>query len=126
LNLRPLGYEPNELPGCSTPQIHSIANDYAGSNGAWVCMKRKSVSDLEMRPISSPMPRVAYTNAVFHGDKILIMTDSLCMVDPRVSGEEVTHNACNSNKGTSFRAEKIHCHKSRCDGSVSRASKDGY
>src|SRR5215467_1444605 len=22
LNLRPLGYEPNELPDCSTPQIH--------------------------------------------------------------------------------------------------------
>ena len=22
LNLRPLGYEPNELPGCSTPQIN--------------------------------------------------------------------------------------------------------
>ena len=22
LNHRPLGYEPNELPGCSTPQIH--------------------------------------------------------------------------------------------------------
>jgi hypothetical protein len=21
LNLRPLGYEPNELPGCSTPHI---------------------------------------------------------------------------------------------------------
>ena len=22
LNHRPLGYEPNELPGCSTPQLH--------------------------------------------------------------------------------------------------------
>jgi hypothetical protein len=22
LNQRPLGYEPNELPGCSTPQFH--------------------------------------------------------------------------------------------------------
>jgi hypothetical protein len=22
LNLRPLGYEPNELPDCSTPRIH--------------------------------------------------------------------------------------------------------
>ena len=25
LNHRPLGYEPNELPGCSTPQIHIIS-----------------------------------------------------------------------------------------------------
>jgi hypothetical protein len=25
LNLRPLGYEPNELPGCSTPQIQYIS-----------------------------------------------------------------------------------------------------
>jgi hypothetical protein len=24
LNQRPLGYEPNELPGCSTPHIHLI------------------------------------------------------------------------------------------------------
>jgi hypothetical protein len=27
LNLRPLGYEPNELPGCSTPRLK--ANDYS-------------------------------------------------------------------------------------------------
>src|SRR5689334_23802545 len=25
LNHRPLGYEPNELPGCSAPQIHTIS-----------------------------------------------------------------------------------------------------
>ena len=24
LNQRPLGYEPNELPGCSTPHLHLI------------------------------------------------------------------------------------------------------
>jgi hypothetical protein len=27
LNLRPLGYEPNELPGCSTPHFQYIANE---------------------------------------------------------------------------------------------------
>jgi hypothetical protein len=30
LNLRPLGYEPNELPGCSTPQFKYIAIDNSG------------------------------------------------------------------------------------------------
>ncbi len=27
LNLRPLGYEPNELPGCSTPQFQYTAHN---------------------------------------------------------------------------------------------------
>ena len=30
LNLRPLGYEPNELPGCSTPQSKYTAVERAG------------------------------------------------------------------------------------------------
>ncbi len=30
LNQRPLGYEPNELPGCSTPRKH-----YSGSSQDW-------------------------------------------------------------------------------------------
>ncbi len=32
LNQRPLGYEPNELPDCSTPQIQSINWPEGGSN----------------------------------------------------------------------------------------------
>ncbi len=32
MNLRPLGYEPNELPGCSTPQSQHNASAYLGSN----------------------------------------------------------------------------------------------
>jgi hypothetical protein len=32
LNLRPLGYEPNELPGCSTPHPYDATRDRAGSN----------------------------------------------------------------------------------------------
>ena len=32
LNLRPLGYEPNELPGCSTPQRQNTARRFGGSN----------------------------------------------------------------------------------------------
>ena len=31
LNLRPLGYEPNELPGCSTPQIQYTTAVRGGS-----------------------------------------------------------------------------------------------
>jgi hypothetical protein len=31
LNLRPLGYEPNELPGCSTPQNHFSKVNCEGS-----------------------------------------------------------------------------------------------
>ena len=30
LNLRPLGYEPNELPDCSTPQNHPTASQRSG------------------------------------------------------------------------------------------------
>src|SRR4051812_24973931 len=30
LNLRPLGYEPNELPDCSTPQNHASAPETPG------------------------------------------------------------------------------------------------
>src|ERR1017187_1789052 len=30
LNLRPLGYEPNELPDCSTPHFHGIAQSGCG------------------------------------------------------------------------------------------------
>ena len=32
LNLRPLGYEPNELPDCSTPQVHGIGRCRSPSN----------------------------------------------------------------------------------------------
>ena len=32
LNHRPLGYEPNELPGCSTPQFHINNLETSGSN----------------------------------------------------------------------------------------------
>ena len=32
LNLRPLGYEPNELPGCSTPQCKYTAVEWGRSN----------------------------------------------------------------------------------------------
>jgi hypothetical protein len=31
LNHRPLGYEPNELPDCSTPRIHHNNRRYAAS-----------------------------------------------------------------------------------------------
>ena len=31
LNLRPLGYEPNELPGCSTPQVEYTTAGWGGS-----------------------------------------------------------------------------------------------
>jgi len=34
LNQRPLGYEPNELPGCSTPHIHINNWRRGGSNAA--------------------------------------------------------------------------------------------
>jgi hypothetical protein len=30
LNLRPLGYEPNELPGCSTPLFEYTVTDGLG------------------------------------------------------------------------------------------------
>jgi hypothetical protein len=30
LNQRPLGYEPNELPGCSTPHLQSTNTRYVG------------------------------------------------------------------------------------------------
>jgi hypothetical protein len=30
LNQRPLGYEPNELPGCSTPHLQSSKLDWEG------------------------------------------------------------------------------------------------
>ena len=30
LNQRPLGYEPNELPGCSTPHLHLIKSMKVG------------------------------------------------------------------------------------------------
>jgi hypothetical protein len=30
LNLRPLGYEPNELPDCSTPHSHGSVTDGPG------------------------------------------------------------------------------------------------
>ena len=30
LNHRPLGYEPNELPDCSTPRIHTNNRDSQG------------------------------------------------------------------------------------------------
>jgi hypothetical protein len=33
LNHRPLGYEPNELPGCSTPQVDINSALNTGSNG---------------------------------------------------------------------------------------------
>jgi hypothetical protein len=32
LNLRPLGYEPNELPGCSTPHSEYTAENRSRSN----------------------------------------------------------------------------------------------
>jgi hypothetical protein len=34
LNHRPLGYEPNELPGCSTPHSHYSNTSTRGSNRA--------------------------------------------------------------------------------------------
>src|SRR5579862_1733346 len=34
LNLRPLGYEPNELPDCSTPHNHTIVRFFVASNSA--------------------------------------------------------------------------------------------
>jgi hypothetical protein len=34
LNHRPLGYEPNELPDCSTPQSHRNVRSYRGQIGA--------------------------------------------------------------------------------------------
>ena len=33
LNRRPLGYEPNELPGCSTPQLDSNKARAVGQRG---------------------------------------------------------------------------------------------
>ncbi len=45
LNLRPLGYEPNELPGCSTPRTMltkgstaSQANPRSGSASFWLSL----------------------------------------------------------------------------------------
>ena len=33
LNQRPLGYEPNELPGCSIPRFEIIIYSYGGGKG---------------------------------------------------------------------------------------------
>ena len=37
LNPRPLGYEPNELPGCSTPQSKYTALVWVGQTSADAC-----------------------------------------------------------------------------------------
>src|SRR5437868_7256636 len=40
LNLRPLGYEPNELPGCSTPHIHPSVT-MRGASNFWALLAYK-------------------------------------------------------------------------------------
>ena len=42
LNLRPLGYEPNELPGCSTPHSQYIAVD-AVCQSSWLALKESTL-----------------------------------------------------------------------------------
>src|SRR6218665_321135 len=40
LNLRPLGYEPSELPNCSTPRCRvKVTTDVASALTAWVTVK---------------------------------------------------------------------------------------
>ena len=41
LNHRPLGYEPNELPDCSTPRFHDNNGDEWRQFSAWVFPPRK-------------------------------------------------------------------------------------
>ena len=52
LNQRPLGYEPNELPGCSTPQIQFINSSDGGqatlsSNSSSNCRNQSRYPILE-------------------------------------------------------------------------------
>ena len=47
LNLRPLGYEPNELPGCSTPHLD---HNSAYTNGSNPFLLNKFASSLDIAP----------------------------------------------------------------------------
>src|SRR5208282_5489577 len=51
LNLRPSGYEPDELPGCSTPRysvsIHSIAGGWGRELGVWRAWRRPTLPPLD-------------------------------------------------------------------------------
>src|SRR4051794_19643376 len=44
LNLRPLGYEPNELPDCSTPQHHGSAPPPFGQSSRVQCQGKVEMS----------------------------------------------------------------------------------
>ena len=46
LNLRPSGYEPDELPGCSTPR-HRV---FALANTHGFCLRQKSVIPVRFLP----------------------------------------------------------------------------
>ena len=60
LNQRPLGYEPNELPDCSTPQRHD-------SKRGWKMQPRFSWPEAQPCPRLSP---IAYRITIFPGDRL--------------------------------------------------------
>src|ERR1035438_1058045 len=60
LNQRPLGYEPNELPGCSTPQIQSTNCLHGWSNGGLCRVPAASVKLLRTRSFARGAPPVSH------------------------------------------------------------------
>ena len=47
MNLRPLGYEPNELPGCSTPQ--SDCNKVRGAGSNWGTVPEETMQMIDIK-----------------------------------------------------------------------------
>src|ERR1035438_1557431 len=64
LNQRPLGYEPNELPGCSTPQIQSTNCLHGWSNGGLCRVPAASVKLLRTRSFARGAPPVSHLYVV--------------------------------------------------------------
>jgi hypothetical protein len=73
LNHRPLGYEPNELPGCSTPQIQY--------NSAFTCGQTREMVNAELGLQACVSHRFAALNAINEGSSFVPI--GLFLVDVR-------------------------------------------
>jgi hypothetical protein len=49
LNLRPSGYEPDELPGCSTPRQHQLSRRSGTLNAGWIRAQTQTKTPLRDR-----------------------------------------------------------------------------
>src|SRR5262249_30271702 len=89
LNLRPSGYEPDELPGCSTP--HQVINASVSSLRGRRRQGLGSISRQPWEPAGGPRPGgnhrlLCYPRLVMRTLRILLLFVAACSSKPSASG----------------------------------------